>query len=130
MAHTAKTYAEALQLAISESKPDMADTVIANLIDLLKSENNLSLYANIIEEYEILSQKEAAKHNVEAVFAKDLKTNGKILDELNTILGENVDMKSKIDNDLVGGMVLRVDDTLIDASIKGQLGRMRENLSE
>ena len=128
MANTAKIYAEALHLALSESKPDMADTVIANLIDLLKSENNLELYASIIEEYELLLEQDLKKHQVEATFAKDAKANSKILDELNTILDGDIEVKSKIDSGLVGGMVLRVDDTLIDASIKGQLARMRNNL--
>lgn len=130
MVYTAKTYAEALHLALSESKPEMADAVIENLVALLKADNKLDLYASIIEEFELLAGQENLKHHVEATFARESKESSKILDAVNTLVGPNMEVRSRVDDTLVGGMVLRVDDTLIDASIKGQLGRMKDNLSE
>jgi F-type H+-transporting ATPase subunit delta len=67
---------------------------------------------------------------VDAVFARESTENSGVLKDLNSIIGPNLEVRSKVDNELVGGMVLRVDDTLIDASLKGGLDSLQKHLTE
>lgn len=47
---------------------------------------------------------------------------------LESQLGGRVELSQKIDNELVGGFVLRVDDTQYDASVSSQLKKIKEKL--
>jgi F-type H+-transporting ATPase subunit delta len=130
MSHSIEEYAQALHLALQESKPEDADAIVDNLLGLLKSDNQLELYSAIVERLsEIMAGQESIKQ-VEATFANKLSSNQKILEEINTLVGPTLEVRSHEDNELVGGMVLRVDDTLVDASIKGQLKRLQDSLVE
>lgn len=123
-------YAQALQLALQESKPEDVDVVIENLVGVLKENNQLDTYETIVEEFEKLAALAGEVTEVEAVFAREATANRGILDELNSVVGPQMEIRSRVDNELVGGMVLRVDDTLIDASVKGSLERLKKDLSE
>jgi F-type H+-transporting ATPase subunit delta len=130
MSHSIEEYAQALHLALQESKPEDADAIVDNLLGLLRSDNQLELYSAIVERLsEIMAGQESIKQ-VEATFANKLSSNQKILEEINTLVGPTLEVRSHEDNELVGGMVLRVDDTLVDASIKGQLKRLQDSLVE
>lgn len=130
MATTIQEYAQALQLALQESKPEDVDVIIENLVGVLKDNNELDKYEAIVAEFEKLSLIAGEVTEVEAVFAKEATANKGILDELNSVAGPQMEIRSRVDNELVGGMVLRVDDTLIDASVKGSLERLKKDLSE
>ncbi len=122
-------YAQALQLAMQESKPEDHDVVVENLVALMRENDDLEKFEAVVTEFEkLLSSKEEVKQ-VEAIFAREAVANKKILDELNSVVGPKLEIRSKVDDELVGGMVLRVDDTLIDASVKGQLANLKDTLS-
>lgn len=130
MATTIQEYAQALQLALQESKPEDVDVVIENLVGILKDNNELDKYEAVVEEFEKLTLLAGEVTEVEAVFAKEATANKGILDELNSVVGPQIEIRSRVNDELVGGMVLRVDDTLIDASVKGSLERLKKDLSE
>jgi F-type H+-transporting ATPase subunit delta len=44
--------------------------------------------------------------------------------------GRRVDVTAAVDPSLIGGLTVRVGDTLIDASVRGRLERLRERLTE
>lgn len=127
---TVTEYAKALHLALHESKPENLDTVINNLVSLMREHDDLAHYEAVIAEYETLFAKSGAVKEVEAVFAKQTTANQGLLNELNTLIGTELEIRSKVDSELVGGMILRVDDKLIDASVKGQLGRLKTELTK
>ncbi|MEI8332364.1 MAG: F0F1 ATP synthase subunit delta [Chloroflexota bacterium] len=56
------------------------------------------------------------------------------LDPLRTkveaLTGARVDITTAVDPALIGGLTIRVGDTLIDASVRGRLERLRERLTE
>jgi F-type H+-transporting ATPase subunit delta len=131
MAHTSvQEYAQALHLALQESGPEDADMVVANLASVLKENGDLGLYEEVINEFEQLVGREKDITQVDAVFARESTENSGVLKDLNSIIGPNLEVRSKVDNELVGGMVLRVDDTLIDASLKGGLDSLQKHLTE
>ena len=42
--------------------------------------------------------------------------------------GRTVDLRVEVDETLIGGLTVRVGDTLYDASVRGRLERLRERL--
>ncbi len=73
-------------------------------------------YRNIVEG-ELISAVELEKEQVEAIKAHLEKT-----------LGKNVKLYSKIQPEIIGGFVIRVQDVVIDNSIRLQLNKLREKL--
>jgi len=53
---------------------------------------------------------------------------GQIQKSLESEFGGKVDLSQKIDKELIGGFVLRVDDTQYDASVSSQLKKIKEKL--
>lgn len=49
-----------------------------------------------------------------------------LTDSLSATLQREVKLSSEIDQDLLGGVVIRAGDTVIDASVKGRLAKMAE----
>lgn len=45
-----------------------------------------------------------------------------------TMVGGAVDLRSEVDDALIGGLTIRVGDTLLDASVRGRLERLRNQL--
>lgn len=127
---TAKQYAESLLLALQETKPTDHDKVIDNFLKILVKNGDFSLHEKVMAEFEILDRKAKNISQAEVTFAKEAVSNAKILDELNELVGKKVEIKKKVDENILGGVVVRVDDTLIDASVKTQLKTLNKTLKE
>jgi len=54
----------------------------------------------------------------------------RVADRLETLLGKKVNLTTQIDADLIGGLEVRVGDTVYDASVLGRLGRLRQEAVE
>jgi len=50
----------------------------------------------------------------------------RVAQTLESRLGKPVDLKAEVDDSLIGGMVVRVGDTVYDASVAGRLNRLRQ----
>ena len=49
---------------------------------------------------------------------------------LSRITGKQVNVKTSIDPDLIGGVVSRIGSTVIDGSIRNQLNQIRQSISQ
>lgn len=54
----------------------------------------------------------------------------RVTDRLEALLGKKVNLTMQIDADLIGGLEVRVGDTVYDASVLGRLGRLRQEAVE
>ena len=54
----------------------------------------------------------------------------KLQNKLSEKLGKNVFLENVVDKDIIGGVLVKVQDKIIDASIKGQLDRIQKNLKD
>lgn len=52
-----------------------------------------------------------------------------IADKLSTAMGKKIIVETKLDSSIIGGLVIRVGDRLIDASTRGQLGSLRTHIA-
>jgi len=51
-----------------------------------------------------------------------------IINTLNKIVKGSLELKKKVDEQLIGGVVIRVDDQLLDASVKNNLEQLKKEL--
>lgn len=127
---TTHQYAQGLYEALREVKPEEHDKVIDNLVEVLRKNNELDKFQAVVSAYESLDLEQQGIKQAEVTFARDVEMNKTILEELNTVAGSKLQVEKKVDEEIIGGVVIRVDDTLIDASVKGQLNTLKESLSK
>jgi len=128
MKFSVQQYASALHLAFQDIAPKDHDTIINNFVGILKDNGDLEHYETIVLEYERLDKESRGIKTVEVTAARDATINKELIHELNRIVGKDIDLKTKIDEQVIGGVMVQVDDTLIDASVKGQLNHLKKSL--
>ena len=125
---TSLQYAQALLEAIQITNAKDHDKVLEKFVKTLAQNGDLGKHVEIEKEYRMLEMKEKGISQAEVTTAKNLEINSGLLKELNQIVGNKVEIKNKVDEGIIGGVVVRVDDTLIDASVRGQLDKLNQSL--
>ena len=123
---TPAQYAQALYEAVHETKDH--DVVLDNFVKILAQNGDLNKHDEIQNEYHLLEMKEKGISQAEVTVAKEMNINSSLIDELNQVVKGKVELKQKVDAGIVGGVMVRVDDTLIDASVKTQLNNLNQSL--
>jgi F-type H+-transporting ATPase subunit delta len=130
MRFSLQQYAAALYESLHEVSSNDHDKVIANFIEILKSNGDLREYEKIIDTFEAYDREQKGIKQVELTTAHPVEANRTIIHELNQIVGKDIELKQKVDERLIGGVVVKVDDTMIDGSVKGQLNKLKKNLTQ
>ncbi len=128
MKYSAEQYASALFEALSEVGPKDHNTVIENFITVLQKQNELEHYESIIEAYERLDKEKRGIQPATVTLAREMKLSGELLEELNGLAKKKLEITTQVDESIIGGVVIRMDDTLIDASVKTQLEQLKNSL--
>lgn len=128
MRFTKTQYAKALGEALEGTAGNDHDKVIDRFVEVLKQNNDLPAFESIVEEYEKLAKANTGITEAEVTLAQEVKLGSEIIDSLNKAVGEKVELKVKVDKSIVGGIIVRAGDTLIDASVKKQLENLKANL--
>lgn len=123
---TAKQYAQALHEAISESTPADQEKILDNFAQILHDNADLSKINQI--EKDFLSLQGIKQVQVSSARAFSEAEEKRIISELNEYVGVKVELKKKVDEGLLGGLVIKVDDELIDGSIAGSLKDLKNKL--
>ncbi len=127
---TTQNYAQALYDAISETSPKDQDKVLDNFVKILAENGDLAKYEEIEAEFKNIEREAKGIKQVDVTFAHDLESNSKIMDQLNKVVEGKVEFKTTVDESIIGGVVVRVDDTLIDGSVKTQLENLNKSLKQ
>lgn len=130
MKFTHKQYAQALYEAIADTAPKDQEKVIENFIEVLKQKGDLAEYEKIIAAFEIYDGEQKGITEVTVTTAGDTELSKSMLNELNSLVGKDIEIKQKVDSGIIGGVVIRAGDTLIDGSVRNQLNHLRDNLSQ
>ena len=107
---------------------DMSETCLLVLCYLLEKER-FDYIKDIAENYLVIYNERNAIVNVEATFAiKPTKEQKERLDKkLQKMTGKKVNMSIKIDRNIIGGGLLKIDDKIIDGSLRRQFEMLRAN---
>ena len=66
--------------------------------------------------------------DVTTAVAIDKEAEQAIKQRLSSIVGKQVEIRTRVDPNIIGGIVARIGDTLIDGSVSNQLKRLRTRL--
>jgi F-type H+-transporting ATPase subunit delta len=100
----------------------------------LAQNGDLNKYQEIEKEFHILEGKAKGVQQAEVTVAREMEMNSKIINDLNKIvnvgngLDRSLQVQTTVDESIIGGVVVRVEDTLIDASVKTQLTNLNNSL--
>ena len=130
--YTPKQYAEALHLAIHESNPKNQEKILDNFVVVLKSNGDLGLIDDIEDEFLNLYRAQKGIKQAEITTAKPLGRDeeAKLIKDLNEYVGGRVELKKKVDEGLIGGIVVKIGDEVLDGSVKNTLQELKNRLIE
>ncbi|MBI4363524.1 MAG: ATP synthase F1 subunit delta [Candidatus Doudnabacteria bacterium] len=130
MKFSAKQYAQTLHDSLSESKPPDTDKILDNFVTVLVENNQIRLFDEIADEFMKIDLDRKGIKLAEVSSAKPLSlaNEQKIIEQLNHLVSSKVQLKKQIDENLLGGVVIRLDDKLIDISVKNELKQLRSEL--
>ena len=108
------------------------DPLALNLAYLLVHKDRLGIAGDISRQYDRLLDSHRGIEHVEVITALPLDDGDrkKISSRFEEIVGRKVVIDAKVDPSIVGGIKAKIGDTLIDGSVKGKLGALRQSLVE
>jgi F-type H+-transporting ATPase subunit delta len=120
-------YAKALHEATKGLEGEKLDRAIANFIIILMKEGKLSKVEKIIEKYLNFEKRDRGVKQVEVTTSFGLSETAEKM--VKDHFGGEVEITKKKDEKIIGGFKIKLDDTVIDASVKTQLVKMKESLT-
>lgn len=130
MTLSTEQYAKALYESLQETPAKDHDTVIENLVKILKNNNELSKFEAIITAFEKIHNEKEGIVEATVTTAGPVKIDKNMVEGLNKLAGTKVNVTQKEDDKIIGGVVVRVGDTQLDASIKTKLENLKRTLSK
>lgn len=109
-----------------------ADPVVENFLEALIERHRTPAIFRIREDYEQMLR-QANKH-LPVLLTSAVELDPKLVEALGKRIGEQtgneIELTSKVDPDIVGGIVLRVGNFILDASIKTRLENLRREVAQ
>jgi F-type H+-transporting ATPase subunit delta len=106
------------------------EPLFANFLQLVAEKGRAGELEEIAKEFERLMAREERRLTVELTTAREL-TDAEaraIIEQIEGAAGRKVEATQKVDPDLVGGIVLQAGSLRVDASVRGRLERLRNEL--
>ncbi len=102
-----------------------------NFVKVLVQAERLQYASYVKDLYEQMRAAAEGKVEVEVVtaYTLDERQQAGIADTISARLGKQVTVRTSVDETLIGGAVIRAGDSIIDASLRGRLGELRNELS-
>ena len=101
-----------------------------NLVKLMAENGRLVIMQDVQEQFEVARAKAENKVEAEVVSAFELtaEQTDELINTLKNKLGCDITLTTTIDESLIGGVVIKAGDTIIDASMKSQLDSLALSL--
>lgn len=111
--------------------PEDADPQVRNLLYTLASNNDLSLLDEILDDYERLlaaGAVEISTATVTSAVELSPERREEIESAVRARFGQEIQVRFVLDEEILGGLVIRVGDQVLDGSVRGRLESLREQL--
>jgi len=117
---------EGIERAISGAEPELT-----NFLELLVDKHRMTEVFRIRRELDELWKQENRRLDVTVTSAVELDPSvvEKIGQEVERQTGEKVDLSSRVDGEILGGIVLQVGNMVLDASIRSRLEKLRKSVA-
>jgi F-type H+-transporting ATPase subunit delta len=103
---------------------------VFNTMGVLNHNRRMALLPAVIEAYRELLDKQLGKIEVDVIVAQKLGPMEleQVQKRISQAIGKQAVVRQKEDPSLIGGLVIRIEDKLIDGSVRSQLEAMRRRL--
>jgi F-type H+-transporting ATPase subunit delta len=110
---------------------DGADEIVVNFLRLVAEKGRAGELQEMVAELDAFVAAEQRVLDVELTTATELSDEefGRILGRIESASGRKVQASRKVDADLIGGIVLQAGSMRLDASVRGRLERLRQDLT-
>jgi len=118
---------EGLGRAIEGAEPELL-----NFLELLIEKHRMPAVFRIRREFERLWKRERRRIDVTVTSATELDPAvvEKIGGEIERQTGQTVELASRVDGEILGGIVLQVGNMVLDASIRSRLEKLRKSVAQ
>ena len=109
-----------------------ADETVVNFLELLIEKHRMPVLFRIRRVYDTLWERENKVLPVEITSAVELdeQTVKGIGERIGERTGQHVELTARVEPDILGGVVLRVGNQILDASIRNRLERLRRQVAK
>jgi F-type H+-transporting ATPase subunit delta len=106
------------------------DVLVSNFLRLAAQKGRIGEIDEIAREFERLVAVEERRLNVELTTAYELSDDDarQIVEQIERASGRHVEATRSVDPALIGGLVLQAGSMRVDASVRGRLERLRQEL--
>jgi F-type H+-transporting ATPase subunit delta len=108
-----------------------ADPMFVNLLKVLIDNHRMPVIFRIRRQFEMLWQEENRLLPVEVTSAVTLDDDVamRIRERIEQQTGRRVELTRRVDDGIIGGLIVRVSNMILDASIRNQLERLRRRVA-
>ena len=101
-----------------------------NFIGVLAEYDGLALIATVAEQFEVLKANHEKTLDVSVTSAYEVSEDDqqRLSDALSGKLQQDINMETDVDESLIGGVLIRAEDTVIDDTVRGRLTRLAQAL--
>jgi F-type H+-transporting ATPase subunit delta len=105
-----------------------ADPIVINVLKLMLENHRMPVIFRVRRAYDALWEHENKRLPVTVTSAVELdkRTVKQIGDRISEQTGQQVDLSSKVEPDILGGIIVRVGNSVLDASIRNRLEQLRK----
>jgi len=106
------------------------DPMLVNFMLLLNTKRRLAILSEIAAAYDDLIEEQLGKIEVDVIVAQKLSAEQleEVRQRVGAALKKDAVVHQYVDDSIIGGLVIRVQDQVIDASVKAQLTAMKRQL--
>ncbi len=115
---------------VSRALDGQVSRPVLNLVLLLLRRGRIELLPRVAAEFDRLDDERLGITHATATSAAPLAEDEvrALTSRLERLTGGTVALELKVDSDIIGGLIVRVGDRLIDGSVRGRLERLRSRL--
>lgn len=117
---------DGLHKAVEGAEPELV-----NFLELLIDKHRMPVLFRIRRAFDELWAKENKRLEVTVTSAVELDPElvARIGSEIESQTGQTVEVQSKVDDDILGGLVLQVGNKVLDASVRNRLEKLRKSVA-
>ncbi|RLD11374.1 hypothetical protein DRI50_10085 [candidate division KSB1 bacterium] len=121
----------AKQEIVRELFADRIQPLTLQFLELLTEKRRIAILPAVVEQFRemLLEYQHILEGELISAVPLEKKQFESIKKHLENMLGQTVTLQSKIQPEIIGGFVVRIQDMVIDNSIRLQLNKLREKLS-
>jgi F-type H+-transporting ATPase subunit delta len=118
------------KVAVLEDLLGDSDKLVRNFLRLVAEKGRIGQIEEIAREFDRLMAREERRLNVELTTARELSDDEarELLQQIEQASGRTIEATRRVDPNLIGGFVLQAGSMRVDASVRGRIEGLRQEL--